>query len=118
MTKEEVKKRLELGTIQIENDAPDSLELLKELGGDWISGGSMYYIANDCQDVTFQNLPIIKLSEIEEEVQWQYLLDDKWHDVSGQYRIKPQPDYTNEIEVLQNKAKENGQKVVIVFEKA
>ena len=43
---------------------------------------------------------------------------NKWIDTIVPIRIKPQPDYTNEIEALQNKAKENGQKVVIVFEKA
>jgi len=41
-----------------------------------------------------------------------------WEDVfSGyEYRIKPKPDYTAEIEALENKAKENGQKVIIKFE--
>jgi hypothetical protein len=32
------------------------------------------------------------------------------------YRIKPQPDYTAEIEALAKKAKENGQKVIIKIE--
>ena len=32
------------------------------------------------------------------------------------YRIKPKPDYTAEIEALEKKAKENGQKVIIKIE--
>jgi len=34
-----------------------------------------------------------------------------------EYRLKPQPDYSKEIEALQLKAKENGMKCVINFEK-
>lgn len=41
----------------------------------------------------------------------------RWRDLSIPIRIKPQPDYTPEIEALQNKAKENGMKVTINFEK-
>ena len=42
-----------------------------------------------------------------------------WEDETSfkiEYRIKPQPDYTKEIEALEQKAKENGQKVIIKFE--
>lgn len=41
-----------------------------------------------------------------------------WKDCSPQnhFRIKPTPDYSKEIEALQNKAKENNQKVSIIFE--
>ena len=43
----------------------------------------------------------------------------EWVDVIHQdcYRIKPTPDYTELVEALQNKAKENGMKVTINFEK-
>lgn len=42
-----------------------------------------------------------------------------WKDCNPQnlFRIKPSPDYSKEIEALQNKAKENGQKVTVKFEK-
>ncbi len=116
MYKEEVKKRLEEGTIQIENDAPDRLELLRELIN-WTNGYYNYYILEGCLTDKFKDKPIIKLSDIEEE-QWQISTNSKdWYDVGYKCRIKPQPNYTNEIKALQNKAKENGQKVVIVFEK-
>jgi len=45
---------------------------------------------------------------------------DKWTqlgDGSSKIRIKPQPNYDKEIEALQQKAKENGMKVIINFEK-
>ncbi len=35
----------------------------------------------------------------------------------NEYRIKPQPDYAAEIEALQQKAKENGLKITVLFEK-
>jgi hypothetical protein len=43
----------------------------------------------------------------------------KWVDCSKQttYRLKPQSNYSQEIEALQQKAKENGMKAVITFEK-
>jgi len=39
------------------------------------------------------------------------------HSTNVEYRFKPQPDYSQEIEALQQKAKENGLKCVINFEK-
>jgi len=119
MNKQEAKRKVEAGEIQIENDARDRLELLREVLNSSVSGRRYFYSYNDWRDEPFPNLPIIKLSEItEEEVVWQQLgRDGEWYVVSGQFRIKPQPDYTNEIEALQNKAKENNEKVVIVFEK-
>ena len=43
----------------------------------------------------------------------------EWVDVIHQdcYRIKPTPDYSKEIEALQEKAKKNGMNVIIKFEK-
>jgi hypothetical protein len=48
----------------------------------------------------------------------QFELDGKWYDSSQEYkiRVKTHPDYTAEIEALERKAKENGQKVIIKFE--
>jgi len=53
----------------------------------------------------------------EEEVEYEYFDGLNWHEVMHPVRIKPQPDYDKEIEALQFKAKENGMKCVINFEK-
>jgi len=53
----------------------------------------------------------------EEEVKYEIFDGLNWHEVMGQIRIKPQPDYDKEIEALQLKAKENGMKCIINFEK-
>jgi len=49
----------------------------------------------------------------------QIFTNGEWKDCNWQfpYRIKPKPDYSKEIEALQAKAKENGMKVTINFEK-
>jgi len=46
-------------------------------------------------------------------------LTNEWIDCSGNliYRFKKQPDYSKEIEALQLKAKDNGMKCIINFEK-
>jgi len=47
-------------------------------------------------------------------------IDGEWFDVPNknlEYRLKPKPDYSKEIEALQQKAKENGMSVIIKFEK-
>jgi hypothetical protein len=53
------------------------------------------------------------------ELQYRITGSKKWYDYpfEQEFRIKPQPDYTAEIEALQQKAKENGMKVTINFEK-
>lgn len=53
-----------------------------------------------------------------EELQWK-ATDENWYTFVGDFkiRIKPQPNYDKEIEALQQKAKENGMKVIINFEK-
>jgi len=53
----------------------------------------------------------------EEEVKYEYCLMGEWREIVYPIRIKPQPDYDKEIEALQLKAKENGMKCVINFEK-
>jgi len=53
----------------------------------------------------------------EEEVKYEYCLMGEWHEIIYPIRIKQQPDYSKEIEALQLKAKENGMKCVINFEK-
>jgi len=53
------------------------------------------------------------------DMQWRFI-DGNWQDVTGdkfEYRLKPQPNYSQEIEALQQKAKENGMNVTINFEK-
>lgn len=51
------------------------------------------------------------------KVEYQYFEAGNWFDFGLPVRIKPTPDYSPEIEALQNKAKENGMKVTINFEK-
>jgi len=53
------------------------------------------------------------------ELQYWGDIAGKWLDCDGNsiYRFKPQPNYSKEIESLQLKAKENGMKCVINFEK-
>ena len=43
--------------------------------------------------------------------------EGEWLDYLGKCRIKPTPDYSKEIEALQQKAKENGMRVIVGFEK-
>jgi len=53
------------------------------------------------------------------ELQYWGAITGKWLDCDGNsiYRFKPQPNYSKEIEALQLKAKENGMKCIINFEK-
>jgi hypothetical protein len=53
------------------------------------------------------------------DLEMRYSIDTDWFDVYKDYefRLKPQPNYSQEIEALQQKAKENGMKAVITFEK-
>jgi len=51
------------------------------------------------------------------KVEYQYFEAGNWFDFGLPVRIKPTPDYSPEIEALQAKAKENGMKVTINFEK-
>jgi len=45
--------------------------------------------------------------------------ENEWLDYTGNYefRLKPQPDYSKEIEALQQKAKENGMSVELIWSK-
>jgi len=54
--------------------------------------------------------------EVEKPIM-QVWLGEKWVDYIGKYRLKTQPDYSKEIDSLQEKAKENGMKAIITFEK-
>jgi len=53
------------------------------------------------------------------EIQFRSIGEKEWanHSKDYEFRIKPQPNYSKEIEALQLKAKENGMKCVINFEK-
>lgn len=53
----------------------------------------------------------------EEEVKYEVYINNEWHETTYPIRIKLQPNYSKEIEALQLKAKENGMKCVINFEK-
>lgn len=51
------------------------------------------------------------------KVEYQYFTGGKWQDIDMPVRIKPTPDYSPEIEALQQKTKENGMIVPINFKK-
>jgi len=53
----------------------------------------------------------------EDEVKYEYCFMGEWREITYPVRLKPQPDYDKEIEALQLKAKENGMKCIINFEK-
>jgi len=57
-----------------------------------------------------------------EELEYRDNENEKWESCyscfpNRKYRLKPQPEYSKEIESLQKKAKENGMKAIITFEK-
>lgn len=132
--KEEIKQKLQAGEIQIHFDDKNKIELLR-----WLTdkpayeGTNTYYTRVISHRINPNYADSIKISEItedeedEEEVVWKSedmefrIKGGKWlnmgelHNV--EYRLKPKPDFSKEIEALQQKAKENGQRVVITFEK-
>lgn len=67
----------------------------------------------------------LKACDIEVENVWKASelqfrpIGEDWRDHSGRYefRLKPQPDYSKEIESLQEKAKMNGMKVELIWSK-
>jgi len=87
-----------------------------------------YYTAMDHHEIheTFNADIFLEACGVEVEKVWdseelEYSMDgENWIglEFTGiKYRIKPQPNYSIEIEALQQKAKENGMKVIINFEK-
>jgi len=82
--------------------------------GNWIQDD--YFLYNErsgyAEIISYKEgeKPIFQIFDEEEK---------KWYDLHDQnlYRIKPKTNYDKEIEALQNKAKENGIKVIINFEK-
>jgi len=54
-----------------------------------------------------------------EEMEYRVNKNGVWNrcGLIGEFRLKPQPNYQKEIEALQQKAKENGMKVIVNFEK-
>jgi len=73
---------------------------------------------------TFNANIFLEACDIEVEKVWkgsEIQIDFGWGWINASeknnYRIKPQPNYQKEIEALQQKAKENGMKVIINFEK-
>lgn len=100
---------------------------------DWIkeetSNGAIYqvlyyYVLSDNGNFVFSN-NLGKHTEVSEQdflaefdkPKMQIWQNEMWIDYVGKCRIKPTPDYSEEIEALQSKAKENGMKVIINFEK-
>lgn len=55
--------------------------------------------------------------EFSKPVQYQMLSFGRWVDIESPIRIKPQPDYSQEIDAINKKANQNGFKAVITFEK-
>ena len=111
----EAKQLVKNGTHQIHNDC-DKVELLNEvLDNHSITGIHKYYSNTMCRNSTF-NKKTIKLSEIEEDViKYQFFYCNEWIDITRPVRIKPEPDFSKEIEALQKKAKEAGMKIEINF---
>jgi len=54
---------------------------------------------------------------LEEEVKYEVYLCGQWYETRHLIRVKTQPNYSKGIEALQFKAKENGMKCTINFEK-
>jgi len=68
---------------------------------------------------TFDSETFLKAcdSREEEKVQYEVYLCGQWYETRHLIRVKTQPNYSKEIEALQLKAKENGMKCIINFEK-
>lgn len=138
MKKEEAKVKYQAGEIQICYDV-DNIDLLREVADHRFPSIPKGYYMNKSgrhKDYgPYDNLPIVNISEIiesesesesEEEVVWlqrdmQWFDGEKWVDCQGvanhKYRLKPKPDYEEEIIALQTKAIKNGMKAVITFKK-
>lgn len=143
MNKEIAKHKMKDGLIQIEfNDKSKSnlLNYLVNKNGFYLE--NKYYKLNGTTMLSmnskWSNIDVVKISDITEDssemehtemdeifsvgdFQYREIGSDKWNDfinpsLSVEYRLKQKPDYNKEIEALQLKAKENGQKVVILFE--
>jgi len=61
----------------------------------------------------------VEVEKVWKGSEMQIYLGNKWENCreDNKYRLKPQPNYDKEIEALQQKAKENGQSVTILFDK-
>lgn len=66
----------------------------------------------------------LEMQEIQEEIFEKRTLQfrenncEQWRDcIVFEYRLKPQPNFDKEIEAIQEKAKNNGMKAIITFEK-
>ena len=125
MNKEEAKKLVQAGTHQIHNDC-DNMELLIEMFYNMLPKGYAYYTMDFIGDEPFERLKTIKLSEITEkpnewlgsEMECFDEINNKWQCCFGRkYRLKPKPNFDEEIKVLQEKAKQHGMKAIITFEK-
>lgn len=129
MKKEEAKVKYQAGEIQICYDV-DNIKLLREITGfQNYKGLANFYFKAQHREYRIKDITIINISEItelEEEVVWlgselqvSHNKGQKWVDCTSEliYRLKPKPDYEEEIIALQTKAIKNGMKAVITFEK-
>jgi len=108
------------------NDTQFNFKLFPYLTNNYCSGNSIGLGTHDESFIgidtevyeTFDAEIFLKACDSwEDEVKYEYFQGNKWYEMVYPIRIKPQPDYSKEIEALQLKAKENGMKCIINFEK-
>ena len=100
------KELIENGTHYIDND------IEKEFSEELIRLSDSKYNQKKHRDVLFT-------SEITDDEEIQYQVKDckgNWRDTFGEYRIKPKPDFSKELEALHTKAKELGLEIVVDIE--
>ena len=127
MNKEEAKQKFKADEIQIHFDDERKLELLREVVAQNVNGTLEYYKINNCNDSPFSNLPIIKISEITEDIEeldssdYEYWMGEKWYPYAGSAVTKirkcQQPTYSKEIAELQELAKKDGYIINFKIEK-
>lgn len=125
MNKEEAKKLVQNGTHQVYNDC-DNLELLREVIDEQLPCGYIYYTKGSCQSIPSLGIKTINLSEITEEpkewlgseMEFFNERNNEWVACNNtKYRLRPKPNFDEEIKALQDKAKQHGMEAIITFEK-
>jgi len=127
-TKEEARDLVYSGTHQIHNDC-DSLDLLKEVVGSYLQNAAWrFYTCIDYSDNELIGRKVIRLSKIKDDEpkkmtfkfrDLQYKNNDgDWVNsvaMNANTIMRFKPDYSKEIEALEKKAAEYGEKVIINF---
>jgi len=118
---ESIKDRIKLKIADVENlkEYPYLTNYVGEKEN-IVTNYSISAIKNDKMELyeTFDAEIFLKACDSwEEEVKYEVYLCGQWIDSEYPVRIKKQPNYSKEIEALQLKAKENGMKCIINFEK-